>query len=42
MPQPATILVVDDELGPRESLRLTLHPRIGSCWRRKGSRHSPW
>jgi DNA-binding NtrC family response regulator len=26
MPQPATVLVVDDELGPRESLRLTLHP----------------
>jgi len=26
MPQPATILVVDDERGPRESLRLTLHP----------------
>ena len=26
MPQPATVLVVDDELGPRESLRLTLQP----------------
>jgi two-component system response regulator PilR (NtrC family) len=26
MPQPATVLVVDDELGPRESLRMTLHP----------------
>lgn len=26
MPHPATVLVVDDELGPRESLRLTLQP----------------
>ena len=26
MPQPATVLVIDDELGPRESLRLTLQP----------------
>jgi DNA-binding NtrC family response regulator len=26
MPQPATVLVVDDERGPRESLRMTLQP----------------
>jgi DNA-binding NtrC family response regulator len=26
MPEQPTVLIVDDELGPRESLRLTLHP----------------